>query len=50
MIKRVKITDCILVSETSVVLRPTDKHEIKEIISGLNINKSPGYIQGRIKA
>ena len=29
---------------SSVVLQPTDEHEIIEIISGVNVNKSPGYI------
>ena len=28
---------------SSVVLQPTDEHEIMEIIAGLNVNKSPGY-------
>ena len=28
----------------SVVLLPTDEHEFMEIILGLNIDKSPGYI------
>ena len=28
----------------SVDLQPTEEHEIMEIIAGLNVNKSPGYI------
>ena len=29
---------------SSVVLQPTDEHQIMEIIAGLYVNKSPGYI------
>ena len=29
---------------SSIVLRPTDEHEVVEILAGLSNNKSPGYI------
>ena len=29
---------------SSIVLRPTDEHEVIKILAGLSYNKSPGYI------